>query len=163
MVMLTRRFFVGAGAAALFSPSGALAKAPEIYLDGGGVFSGAWTHALGGYDTVAYHTLSPDTAPVMGSEAYEAQYKGASWLFASQENLDAFRSDPDRYRPRYGGYCAWAMARDKLAKGDPDVWHIKDRKLYLNVSARYKRLWLKNVDRDIARGDANWPAILDRN
>lgn len=99
----------------------------------------------------------------MGVEAFSATYLGHAWLFRSQGNLDAFNADPDRYRPQYGGYCAWAMARDKLAKGDPAVWHLRDSKLYLNVSTRYKREWLEKIDRDIARADANWPSILDRN
>ncbi len=162
MHTITRRMFVATGVAAVALPTPTFAKAPEIYMDGGGVFAKAWTHAVGGYDTVAYHDLSSDDAPVIGSEDYATEYKGVVWLFASQENLDAFRNDPDRYRPQYGGYCAWAMARNKLAKGDPEVWHIAGGKLYLNVSPRYKREWLAEIDRDIARADANWPAILER-
>ncbi len=160
---VTRRVFMATGVAAAALPVRALARSPEIYMDGGGVFGRAWRHAVGGYDTVAYHSLSQGDAPVMGLEEHTTEYKGASWVFASQENLDAFKDDPDQYRPRYGGYCAWAMARNKLAKGDPAVWHIEDDRLYLNVSTRYKREWLQNIDRDIARADANWPAILDRN
>lgn len=159
----SRRLFVLAGGAAMLAPMRAAARAPEIYMQGGGVFAKGWAHAVGGYDTVAYHALSPDAAPVQGVEAYSATYKGQSWLFRSQENHDAFNDDPDRYRPQYGGYCAWALARNKLAKGDPAVWHIEDGKLYLNVSTRYKREWLEHIDRDIARADANWPGILDRN
>lgn len=163
MSALSRRLFIASGAAAIAAPTGAFARAPEIFMDDGGVFGKAWTHALGGYDTVAYHSLAPDAEPVPGDESYQAMYKGVSWIFSSQDNLDAFQSDPDRYRPQYGGYCAWAMARNKLAKGDPAVWLVRDGKLYLNVSARIKRQWLKNIERDIARADANWPGILDRN
>ncbi|MEM8770502.1 MAG: YHS domain-containing (seleno)protein [Pseudomonadota bacterium] len=143
--------------------TGALARAPEIYLDDGGLFGQGWSHAVGGHDVVAYHSLQSGAAPVMGSEDFRTEYKGASWIFSSQENLDAFVADPDRYRPRYGGYCAWAMARNKLAKGDPRVWHIRDGELFLNVSPRFKKEWLANVERDITRADKNWPDILDRN
>lgn len=159
----SRRLFIASGVAAFAAPTSAFARASEIFMDNGGVFSDAWTYAVGGHDVVAYHSLVPDAAPVPGDDALEAKYKGVSWIFSSQENLDAFQSDPDRYRPQYGGYCAWAMARNKLAKGDPTVWHIRDGKLYLNVSLRIKRQWLKNIERDIARANANWPGILDRN
>jgi YHS domain-containing protein len=151
-----------AGAAA-FAPLPAFARAPEIYMDAGGVFGKGWDYAVGGYDVVAYHTLEATADPIMGADAFQTEYKGVSWRFSSQNNLDAFLEDPDRYRPAYGGYCAWAMARNKLAKGAPKVWHIRDSKLYLNVSPRYKREWLANVERDISRADAVWPAILDRN
>lgn len=159
----SRRDFVQAASfAAVLAPGALLARAPEIYLDKGGFFGKGWAHAVNGYDVVEYRSLKAGAAPVKGSEEFRADYMGASWLFASQENLDAFNADPDRYRPRYGGYCAWAMAREKLAKGDPEVWHIRDGELYLNVSTRYKREWLENVERDIARADAVWPGILDK-
>lgn len=144
-----------------FSP--AHARAPEIYIDDGGLFGQGWKHAVGGYDAVAYHSLGEDDAPVPGSEDLQTEYKGVSWLFSSQENLDAFKAEPDRYRPHFGGYCAWAMARNKLAKGDPEVWHIHESVLYLNVSPRFKREWLANLERDLMRGNENWPGILERN
>ncbi len=140
----------------------AQARAPEIYMDKGGVFSAAWDYAVGGYDVVAYFELAEGDAPVAGADAYVTDYKGAQWRFASAENLARFKANPDRYRPQYGGYCAWAMAQDKFAKGDPKVWYVYEGKLYLNVSQRYKREWLANIDRDIARANANWPKILDR-
>jgi len=140
----------------------AQARSPEIYIDKGGVFSAAWDYAVGGYDVVAYFELDEGDAPVAGADDYVTDYKGAQWRFASAENLAKFKANPDQYRPQYGGYCAWAMARDKFAKGDPKVWYVYEGKLFLNVSQRYKREWLAEIDRDIARANANWPEILDR-
>ncbi len=140
----------------------AQARAPEIYMDKGGVFSAAWDYAVGGYDVVAYFELDQGAAPVAGVDAYVADYKGVQWRFASAENLARFKANPDQYRPQYGGYCAWAMARDKFARGDPKTWYVYEGKLFLNISRRYKREWLANIDRDIARANANWPGILDR-
>ncbi len=140
----------------------AQARMPEIYMGKGGVFSAAWGYAVGGYDVVAYFELEDGDAPVAGSDAYVTPYKGVQWRFASAENLAKFKANPDQYRPQYGGYCAWAMARDKFAKGDPKVWYVYEGKLFLNVSQRYKREWLAEIDRDIARANANWPKILER-
>ena len=163
MMMSRRRFAQAAGAVAAFAPFAAHARAPEIYMDDGGFLGRGWAHANNGFDVVAYHSLEANAEPVKGSEVFSEEFKGETWLFASQENLDAFRADPDRWRPKYGNYCAWAMARNKFAKGDPAVWHIHGGALYLNVSPRFKREWLANIERDIARADANWPGILDRN
>ncbi len=139
----------------------AQARAPEIYLDKGGVLSAGWDYAVGGMDVVAYFDLEEGAAPVVGSDDFVTTYKGVIWRFSTAENLAKFNADPDRYRPQFGGYCAWAMARNKLARGAPKIWYVYEEKLYLNVSPRYKREWLDNVDRDIARANNNWPDILD--
>lgn len=138
------------------------ARAPEIYLDQGGVFSKGWEYAADGYDVVAYQTLEEGAAPVAGDDAFTTSYKGAEWRFSSQANLDAFKADPARYAPAYGGYCAWAMARGQLAKGAPGAWYVYGGKLYLNVNKRIQRRWLSGLENEIAQGDANWPAALDK-
>ncbi len=147
-------------AAAFLTLSATLAQAasPEIYQREGGLFSEGWTHAVGGYDTVSYHQ---DGGPVMGDDAFTTEYKGATWRFASQENLDLFLADPDKYRPAYGGYCAYAVSRGGLAEGDPEVWSLHEGTLYLNVSASVQRRWQRDVPGNIAKADANWPGVLD--
>lgn len=147
---------------AVFSVAAAQAqeRAPEIYLDAGGVFSKAWEYAVDGYDVVAYYDLEENAAPVVGDDAYVAEYKGVKWRFSSQENLNAFQENPGRYAPAYGGYCAWAMARGQLAKGDPKAWYVHEGKLYLNVNARIQRRWLSDLENEIERGNANWPGAL---
>lgn len=137
------------------------ARAPEVYLDQGGVFGKAWEYAADGYDVVAYYGLDEGAAPVAGNDAYTTRYKGVQWRFSSRENLEAFEADPARYAPAYGGYCAWAMARGQLAKGAPDAWYVHGGKLYLNVNKRIQRRWLSDLENEVAQGDANWPAALD--
>src|SRR5690348_2635505 len=99
----------------------ALAEKPPIYK---GVFDEA---AVSGYDAVAYFTTGK---PVEGSKTFEYMYKGVAWRFASAENLAAFKANPGKYAPQYGGYCAWAVSQGKTAKGDPNVWKIVNGKLY---------------------------------
>ena len=132
--------------------SGAFAAQPETYT---GRFG---SDAVQGYDVVAYFT---DGAPKKGSKEYSTEWKGARWLFSSQENLDTFLADPDAYAPQYGGYCAWAVAQGYTAKGDARHWAIEDGKLYLNYNADVKAKW--DVDRAgfIEKADQNWPAVLD--
>jgi YHS domain-containing protein len=114
--------------------------------------------ALSGYDTVAY--FREDKA-VKGNEKFSTQYKGAQWQFKNQTNLDAFLLAPDSYAPQYGGYCAWAVAHDNTAKGDPKQWHISNGKLYLNYDADIRSKWLKDKDALIVTADKNWPSILE--
>ncbi len=48
------------------------------------------------------------------------------------ENLNKFKANPPQYAPQYGGYCAWAVANNDTAKGDPLQWAIYNGKIYLN-------------------------------
>ncbi len=134
----------------LLAPA-ALADEPEIYTGFGSSL------AVGGYDTVAYFS---EGQPVKGSMDFTLDYKGATWRFSSQENLEAFEQDPDAFAPQYGGYCAWAMAMGNLAKGAPKVWTLHEGRLYLNISRGIQKKWEKDIPGFIEKADANWPGIL---
>jgi len=116
--------------------------------------------AIRGYDPVAFFT---DGRPTVGSPAHQLMWNGATWRFASAAALEAFKSDPERYAPQFGGYCAWAVSQHYLAPGDPNYWKIVNGKLYLNANARAKELWEEDQAAAIARGHANWPAVLSDN
>ncbi|MEM9334895.1 MAG: YHS domain-containing (seleno)protein [Pseudomonadota bacterium] len=109
--------------------------------------------AIRGYDPVAYHT---ESKPVKGSRDHTFSYQGATWYFASEANRDLFESDPARYAPAYGGFCAYGMSRGFAVATDPDAWTIVDGQLYLNYSLGVRRTWLKDVPGNIAKADANW-------
>jgi hypothetical protein len=148
---LRRSFLVLAGGLALMRAS--VVQAGEIYT---GLLSNT---ALGGYDPVAYFTEGKARP---GSSSITLEWKGATWRFASAENRDRFQAEPERYAPRYGGHCAWATARNYLAKGDPLHWRIVDGRLYLNYDAKVQSDWEKDIPGEIAKADANWPAVLSR-
>ncbi len=113
--------------------------------------------AIGGYDPVAYFT---EGHPVAGSAGFELRWNGATWRFASAQSRARFEANPMAYAPAFGGYCAWAVSQNYLAPGDPLVWRIVDGRLYLNFNARAKALWEADLANAIARGHANWPAVL---
>lgn len=117
--------------------------------------------AVQGYDAVSY--FQGDGVPQEGDEAFAMEWRGAEWRFVSQENLDLFRADPEKYAPQYGGYCAWAMADGKLAKGDALIYDIVDGKLYLNFSAGIQDRWTPTKDEFISQADAQYPNVVDLN
>ncbi len=134
---------------AMMAPS-AHAKESEIYTKGDNL-------AVSGYDVVSYFTVGK---PTKGDSAYQTQWKGAQWLFSSAENLQLFEGNPEKYAPQYGGYCAWAVARNKIASGSPKHWEIVDGKLYLNYNAIIKSLWSRNKQEDINNAKEFWPSLL---
>lgn len=135
-----------------------LAVSMPAYAKGDQIYT-SWRNnqAVGGYDVVSFHTNSP----IKGKPEITTVWNGAQWQFSTQANLESFLIAPDKYAPAYGGYCAWALAKNKLAKGSPKYWTVKDGRLYLNFNKKIKDRWLKDVDGFITKGDANWPAILD--
>lgn len=153
-LLLRRAALLALAVFAMAAP--AYAAKPEIYLKSG------WKYAIGGADAVAYQSLAAGAAPVQGSDQFTADYKGVKWRFASAANRDAFTANPAKYAPQYGGYCAWALARNKLAPGDPAVWYAKGGKIYLNVNKSIQKQWLANIDRDIANADGYWPGVLGK-
>ena len=114
--------------------------------------------AVSGYDTVAYFT---ESKPVKGDSKYTTKYDGANWYFASQANLDMFKTNPEKYAPQYGGYCAWAMSQNSFASSDPSQWAIVNDKLYLNYNASVKAKWDVNPTLSISQADENWPQLIN--
>ena len=116
--------------------------------------------AIKGYDPVAYFT---DRRTIKGMPEFKYVWKGAEWRFASSDHIEMFKKDPEKYAPRYGGYCAYAVSQGKTADIDPDAWAIYNGKLYLNLDKDVQKLWQKDIQEYIRRADINWPRMLRKN
>ncbi|MFI5295006.1 MAG: YHS domain-containing (seleno)protein [Thermodesulfovibrionales bacterium] len=115
--------------------------------------------AIKGYDPVAYFT---DRKPVRGSRDFEYVWMGAKWRFSTAGHKDLFIKDPDKYAPKYGGYCAYAVSQGTTADIDPDAWNIVDGRLYINLSKRIKDKWSKDIPGYIKKADEKWPNVLKK-
>lgn len=134
---------------AMFPASMSLAV-DEHFVDGNAV--------VGGYDVVAYHTVGK---PTEGSAEFSATYQGATWNFASAENLEMFNSDPAKFAPAYGGWCSAGASKGKKVPTKPDLFAIVDGQLYLNSSpAAHNDLFLANTETVIRKGETNWKTIF---
>lgn len=133
-------------------PQPSFAAEPAIYT--------SWKNnvSAGGYDVVSFFS----GVPVEGRDDFTMEYMGAEWKFSTQANLDLFTANPEAFAPQYGGYCAWALAKGKLAKGRPEHWSVEDGKLYLNFNKKIKKRWEKDKVNFIVQGDENWPSVLDK-
>jgi len=112
--------------------------------------------ALHGYDPVAYFSAGE---PVRGSDGLAHVHDGAAYRFSSETNLAAFKADPARYVPQYGGFCAFGVSVGKKFDGDPNLWKIEDGKLYLNLNEEIYATFLEDLDGNIRKAEANWPGI----
>jgi len=114
--------------------------------------------AIRGHDPVAYFT---EGKPAKGNDQYTFEWKGEMFKFASAENLSAFRADPEKYAPQYGGYCAYAVSEGYTASTVPEAWAIVEDKLYLNYSLGVRKQWAKDIPGRIAAANKNWPGVLN--
>jgi YHS domain-containing protein len=133
----------------LFSPIAfAVAQTGEIF----------YTHdgAIRGYDPVAFFT---EQKPVKGKPDHQYVWNGATWYFSSAGNLSAFKSDPFKYAPQFGGFCAFGTAEGHKAPTQPDTWTIIDGKLYFNYNKDVQKEWNNDRDKYIDRANKNWPEV----
>lgn len=114
--------------------------------------------AIRGYDPVAYFVIGE---PTPGRNKYSTKWKGAIYKFSSADNLAIFKSDPGRYAPQYGGYCAYAVSKGATATTDPEAWSIVNGKLYLNFSPAIKKRWSGDIPGHVRSANKNWPGVLD--
>lgn len=112
--------------------------------------------AIHGYDAVSYFSKS---GPVKGKSKYRVSYKDAIYHFATESNRNAFRADPAKYAPQFGGYCAMGVALNKKLDVDPMAWHIEDGKLYLNLNKQVQKKWFEDVPGNINTAERNWFGI----
>lgn len=115
--------------------------------------------ALNGYDVVAFFKAAQ---PVKGADSLSAEWEGVRWLFSTRDNLDAFRADPAKYAPQYGGYCAYGTAGNHKSPTQPDTWTIVNDKLYFNYNQKVKEMWSKGRDSLIKKADENWPGLKQK-
>ena len=115
--------------------------------------------AIRGYDPVAYFS---EGKPVKGNEKLVYSWNNADWYFSSQQNLDLFKANPEKYVPQYGGYCAYGLSEGHKAPTDAEAWTIEDGKLYLNYNTDVRKMWIKEKKERIEKADKNWPEVKDK-
>jgi YHS domain-containing protein len=116
--------------------------------------------AVEGYDIVSYF----NEKPLEGSEKFNLTYNGVTYLFSTASNLQKFKTNPGRYEPAYGGWCAYAMGETgEKVKIDPETFKIINGKLFL-----FYNFWGNNTLEDWNKAetklrqsaDSNWSKIL---
>jgi len=113
--------------------------------------------AIKGADTVAYFTQGKY---IGGTDEFTTDWRGATWKFVSQDHLDLFIADPQKYAPQYGGYCAYGVSQNYLVKIEPENWTIVEGKLYLNYNDGVQATWEQNIAGYINLADARYEDLV---
>lgn len=116
--------------------------------------------AIQGYDPVAYFTQNK---AVEGNKNISLTYQSIEYRFATTSNRDLFKSNPAKYEPMYGGWCAYAMgAKADKVDINPKTFKIVDGKLYLFYNAFFNNTldsWNKDQTNLLKKADVNWSKI----
>jgi YHS domain-containing protein len=136
----------------LVLPASAQTK-PLLNLDKSGV-------AIQGYDPVAFFT---ENKPVKGKPEFSATDAGATYWFVSKEHKDQFVKDPAKYKPSFGGYCAYGVSRNKLVEIDVEAFQIVDGRLLLQYSKGVRDSFNKDQAGNLAKANHNWAALAGKN
>jgi YHS domain-containing protein len=115
--------------------------------------------ALKGHDPVAFFTQG---RPVAGDYRYESSYNGTRYRFASAENKKLFDTDPARYVPQFGGFCAYGVSRGYAVDVELDAFQIVDGRLLMQYDKSVRDRFNQDTEGNLKRADANWPKVVEK-
>ena len=150
-LMLTAGIVIAAGQQS--TPTYSRAYLHSYNLDSTGL-------ALEGYCPVTYHTHN---VARQGSAEFASTYNGVDYHFVSAAAKRMFESNPEKYIPAYGGWCAYGMAIQDKFPIDPTNFKIVNGRLMVflrnqNVDALAK--WNQGDDQaQIVKADAHWKKV----
>ncbi len=111
---------------------------------------------IDGYDPVAFFT---ESKPVKGKSEFQADYKGAIYYFASEQNKQTFQQNPEKYKVQFGGWCAYAVSLGRIAPIDIKTWSIINDRLVIQHNNRAVRGWEKDPQGNLVKADKYWPYV----
>lgn len=113
--------------------------------------------AIEGYDPVAYFVSKKG---IEGKKDISLSREGITYHFSSAQNRDLFKSNPSKYEPQFGGWCAYAMGENgEKVSVDPQTFKILDGKLYLFYNKFFNNTlkeWNKNENALKQKAEQNW-------
>ncbi|MEL7128071.1 MAG: YHS domain-containing (seleno)protein [Pseudomonadota bacterium] len=113
--------------------------------------------AVSGHDVVAYFS---EDLPVDGDPALSVMWQNAEWRFSSQDNLEAFKADPEKFAPQFGGYCPVALSKGDLKIGTSDQFAVIGEQLFLNFDGDTNFEFRNNESTIAAKAKVNWREIF---
>jgi len=111
---------------------------------------------LDGHDPVAYQQRAK---AMKGKQAIKCDYQNRIYYFLNEVMRDDFRGDPERYLPKYDGYCAEGMARGKLYPADPAVFAVFENRTYLFFDDLAKVKFMMSATENVRKAETEWARI----
>lgn len=153
-----KKIWIALLALGLFAPAAAVAQGGKNWN------TNSDNVVIDGYDVVAYFT---EDRPVRGRADLSAEYDGVKFYFSSSENLEAFKKDPQKFAPKFGGFCAFGVAANKAkVPVDPHTFKVYNGELLLFFNDLYKGqpvntkiMWNQNERKLYQDATTTWPTL----
>ena len=114
-----------------------------------------YTKVIDGYDPVSFF-IEQENNPTQGLLVFEETFGQREYLFSSKANQDTFKSDPLKFEPTYGSWCAWAMSNGSKAPIIPEAYTVHRGRLHFFASFGAKARFDENKDSREKLADENW-------
>ncbi|NJN28842.1 MAG: hypothetical protein HC819_24145 [Cyclobacteriaceae bacterium] len=116
--------------------------------------------ALQGYSPVSYLDLG---IAQKGLKEYKSTYDGLAYYFTSEDQKKSFETNPKKYLPQYGGFCAFGVSVGAKFRVDPNKFVVKDGKYFLflyDLEVDAQQLWLAGNHKELVqKADTNWTKL----
>ena len=117
--------------------------------------------ALSGFDPVTYYV----NKPVKGKKEFSHTHKGVTYYFINEKSKAVFIANPEKFEPEYGGWCAYALAKDEpvLMEANPKTFKITNGKLYVfydKFGINKLKPWLEDEETLMKKANKNWEKII---
>ncbi len=113
-------------------------------------YSNQFAVVLNGYDPISYFVEGGES-PLQGKPTITFTYGQKMYHFFNQENRDLFKSNPLKYEPTYGSWCAYAMARGSKVRINPLIFTVAKNRLHFFISRSAKN----SFDQDLKNYEEN--------
>ena len=115
--------------------------------------------AIDGYSPVSYFEGRAEK----GDALFAVEHGGVTYHLASAAQVQAFRADPERFLPAFGGWCAFGMAVEDKFPVDPRTFAIVDGELLLflrNPGVDALELWRAGDEAQLlTKARAHWKKV----
>ena len=115
---------------------------------------------LKGADVTAYFTKAKYE---QGKPEFRSTYEGVDFRFASAQSKALFDSEPAKYLPQYGGYCADGIVYAIPWGGDADTWKMINGKVYIFGGQSSKDAFELDEKTNLALADKYWAEEIQGN
>lgn len=125
-------------------------KKPQ-YLENG--------NALKGYDPLTVYA----GITTRGDKNITSTYENATYQFITSENKREFDKTPEKYAPKYGGYCSIAISEGNLVEANPHSSLIQDGALhvfYKDEEEDTQDEWNKNPIENKNLAEMGWRKLI---
>ncbi len=110
------------------------------------------------FDPVSVFTDGGGIA-LVGKKEFAVTTQGVEYFFANAQNMKLFLSQPEKFEPTYGGWCARAMVVGQKVHINTELFTVVGNRSYFFVNSRAKNYFDRDIAGNAAKADANWKRI----